>query len=163
MRENAFATPSELERYFSGDTIECLVCGHHFLRLGSHLISKHGMTIDEYKERFGLPWSRALVTEGSRRNSGWTEKRRTKARKLARKTRFFQLAHSVGRRQSPPIVLELYRKNLGPHASGLGSRFERRVRELFDQGFTDSEIGRVLRVARTTVRKRTIRWRGGAK
>lgn len=34
--------------------IICHICGKSFVRLGSHAKESHGMTIDEYKERFGL-------------------------------------------------------------------------------------------------------------
>lgn len=32
----------------------CHICGKSFVRLGSHIKENHEMTIDEYKERFGL-------------------------------------------------------------------------------------------------------------
>lgn len=32
----------------------CHICGKSFVRLGSHIKESHGLTIAEYKERFGL-------------------------------------------------------------------------------------------------------------
>lgn len=34
--------------------IICHICGKSFVRLGSHIKESHGLTIAEYKERFGL-------------------------------------------------------------------------------------------------------------
>jgi predicted transcriptional regulator len=82
----AFKTRREIELYFRGDTIECLMCGRHFKRLQMHLAAKHGVAADEYKSRFGLPWTRGLTSAASLANSGWTGERKAKARKLARKS-----------------------------------------------------------------------------
>ena len=40
--------------YDNRGKIICHICGKSFVRLGSHVRESHGMTIDEYKERFGL-------------------------------------------------------------------------------------------------------------
>src|SRR5262245_9079001 len=57
----AFKTCRDVERYFGGKTIECLLCGQRFRR-GGHLAAKHEMSVDEYRTRFGLPWSRGLTS-----------------------------------------------------------------------------------------------------
>ena len=44
--------------------IICHICGRAYVRLGSHVRESHGMTIDEYKKKFGL-CSRARTTEDS--------------------------------------------------------------------------------------------------
>jgi ROS/MUCR transcriptional regulator protein len=101
---SAFRTRRAIERYFSGDTIECLICGRHFKRLQTHLAAKHGMAADDYKRRFGLPWTRGLTSAASLANSGWTDERKAKARKLARRSRFFKLAHLTPRRELAPFL-----------------------------------------------------------
>ena len=40
MKPQVFKTRRDIERYFSGDTIECLICGRHFKRLNRHLAAK---------------------------------------------------------------------------------------------------------------------------
>ena len=45
----------------SGKVI-CHICGRAYTRLGSHVKESHGMTIEEYKEEFGL-CKRARTTE----------------------------------------------------------------------------------------------------
>jgi hypothetical protein len=51
------------------------------------------MTTDEYKERFGLPWSRGLASAVSHANRGWTEKRRREQRKRARQVKLQDMPH----------------------------------------------------------------------
>lgn len=58
-----FKTITDINKYYTGDRIQCLVCGKWFKELGWHLKKKHEMSCDEYKEKYGLPWSRGLVSE----------------------------------------------------------------------------------------------------
>src|SRR5271170_1752534 len=88
-----FQTRREVERYFSGKTIKCLLCGRQFRRLWGHLAAKHDMTVDDYRWQFGLPWSRGLTSAASSAASGWSPARKKKARKVAQQSRFFELAH----------------------------------------------------------------------
>jgi transposase-like protein len=96
------------------------------------------MSADEYKERFGLPWTRGLISAASLANSGWTNKRKARARSLARQSRFFELAHLAPRQ-----------------------KIDLRVRALADRGLSSRAIARALKVAHTTVLDRTKRWRKG--
>ena len=116
MKPQVFKTRRDIERYFSGDTIECLICARHFKRLQTHLAAKHGMATDDYKKQFGLPWTRGLTSAASLANSGWTDERKTKARKLARKSRFFKLAHLTPRRELAPFLKAEAVEHLGVNA-----------------------------------------------
>ncbi len=49
----------EVDQYFSGDRIQCLVCGKTYRRLARHL-DLHSLTEDDYRELYGLPWRRGL-------------------------------------------------------------------------------------------------------
>jgi hypothetical protein len=151
----AFKTRREIERYFSGETIECLICGRHFKRLQTHLLAKHGVTADEYKGRFGLPWTRGLTSAASLAKSGWTAERKAKARKLARKTRFFRLAHLTPRRELAPFLKTDAVKHLGVNAKPFGAKFDAQVRALAKQGLSVRGIARALKVAHSTVLERT--------
>jgi len=154
-----FRRRRQVERYFGGKTIKCLLCGGRFGRLSFHLAAKHGVTTDEYKSRFGLPWSRGLTSAQSRANSGWNKARKAKASRLARRTQFFKLAHRAPRREAPLFLKLETAKNLSANAAGFGKLFESRVRVLFGRGLTDTAIAQTLNVARTTVNQRTKRWR----
>jgi hypothetical protein len=159
-RRRFFQTRSEVERYFGGKTITCLICGGRYGRLSYHLAAKHGMTTDQYKARFGLPWSRGLISALSLANSGWDSKRRAKASRLARKTKFFKFAHMNGeRRKLAPFLRAEALKHLGSHAVGFGKKFESRVWTLFRRGLTDASIAEMLDVNTMTVNRRTKQWR----
>ncbi len=61
-REGKLQTMEEVDAYFASDKIQCLLCGKWFKDLGcKHLISKHEITADEYREMYGLPWARGLT------------------------------------------------------------------------------------------------------
>ena len=154
-----FKTRQEVERYFGGKTIKCLLCGKRFGRLSFHLAAKHGVTTDDYKSQFGLPWHRGLISALSHANSGWNDDRKAKASRLARKSRFFTLAHLAPRRKVAPFLKVEAVKHLGAHAIGFGKAFESRVRVLFERGLVDAEIALALDVTRGTVNRRTKRWR----
>ncbi len=57
-----FKTIEEVKAYYSGDKIECLECGRMFRALGQHL-KTHSITPDEYKEKYGLPYTWGLVSQ----------------------------------------------------------------------------------------------------
>lgn len=40
-----------------------MLCGKQFKSLHNHLRIVHGMQTDEYKEHFGIPWRRGLISE----------------------------------------------------------------------------------------------------
>ena len=58
-----FTTRSEVDRYFSNDDgIQCLLCGRFLGTLQNHLQLVHGFSHEEYRERYGLPWRKGLVS-----------------------------------------------------------------------------------------------------
>lgn len=61
-------TLEEIRAYFSGDRIVCLRCGKPFGSLGTHLKSIHGLSDDEYRDMYGLPWRRGLTGAETNRN-----------------------------------------------------------------------------------------------
>lgn len=154
-----FRTRAEVERYFGRNKIECLLCGKRFGRLSFHLAAKHGVTTDGYKEQFGLPWSRGLVSAVSHVNSGWTEKRRREQRKRARQVKLNEHWNIRSRRQPPPFVKLEVRERLRPNHAGFGADFESAVRALFERGLFDREIAKRLKVNVWTVNQRTKHWR----
>lgn len=59
-REFVFESREELNTYLSGDRVTCLRCGHSFRILDTHLRCAHGMTSDEYRQMYGIPYERGL-------------------------------------------------------------------------------------------------------
>jgi hypothetical protein len=157
-RDKRFRTRQQVERYFAGNTIECLLCGRWFQKLINHLFYKHGMSADEYKGRFGLPWRRGLVSAKSRSRivASWTKARREKTRQIAKRERLFDRATHNPRQWAPFLQRELLDRN---RRGSYGEEFERRVRALFDRGLIDREIATRLKVSRMTVNLRTRQWR----
>lgn len=80
-----FRTRAEIEAYFSGETIQCLLCGHWFKQITHlHLVRIHGVTPDEYRRLFGLPPARemsGMLKRGGARGPDEAERRRTWRRK----------------------------------------------------------------------------------
>ena len=136
-----FKTRRDIERYFAGKTIECLLCGRRFRRLWMHLVAKHGMSANEYRERFGLPWTRGLTSAASAASSGWTEKRKAKARQLARRTQFFKRAHLAPRRSFAPSQKMEAIRHLGINPRTLTRRLRNACALCLIEG---SPIGRSL-------------------
>ena len=117
------------EACFVYAAIQIEAFGRRFKRLHSHLAAKHGMAADDYKKRFGLPWTRGLTSATSLANSGWTDERKAKAR-TAQKSRFFDLAHSTPRRELAPFLKTEAVEHLGVNAKAFGEKFDAQVRAL---------------------------------
>jgi hypothetical protein len=64
--KGSFDNKKEIDHYFAGGKIQCLLCGKWFIALPTHLERTHNITADEYKERYGLPWKRGLCGVGLR-------------------------------------------------------------------------------------------------
>lgn len=75
--EGMFQTKEEVDAYFAGDKIQCLLCGKWYQRISSaHLTFIHGISSDEYRARYGLPWGRGLTAESLHKKMGDSNKRR---------------------------------------------------------------------------------------
>ena len=61
-----FRSRKQVSEYFAGDKIECLLCHKTFKAIGGqHLKKKHGISAREYKQKFGLPFSRGLDSDAT--------------------------------------------------------------------------------------------------
>jgi predicted transcriptional regulator len=67
-----FQTREQVDEYLSGETVECLICGRRFNGLHMHLKFKHGISDDDYRQRYGIPLSRALTSATYRARVGDT-------------------------------------------------------------------------------------------
>jgi predicted transcriptional regulator len=59
-------TAEEVKAYFAGDLITCLLCGKSFQTLARHLRMIHGVSGDQYRERYGLPFRLGLASAKAR-------------------------------------------------------------------------------------------------
>ena len=55
----------DLEEYLGGDYVECLICGAKKKSVGMHSYMAHGITADEYKAMFNIPYKRGLTCQDS--------------------------------------------------------------------------------------------------
>ena len=60
-----FAEPEDVSDYLNADRITCLRCGKAYKALTGHL-RVHGWTAEKYKEFYGLPQKKGLVSSGTR-------------------------------------------------------------------------------------------------
>jgi hypothetical protein len=71
-----FTSKEDVANYFSGNKIQCLICGKWFCTLATHIVKMHRVTVDDYKEMYGLPWGHGLVADDTRKKSADSLKRR---------------------------------------------------------------------------------------
>jgi hypothetical protein len=64
--DGKFEDSESVKHYFSGDRIICLLCGRSMKSLSIHLRCVHAMSVDDYREKYGLPWSRGLCADATR-------------------------------------------------------------------------------------------------
>lgn len=62
-----------------GEKVQCAICGGLYGELSKHITPKHGITAREYKEKYGLAYSTALISEKIRESRKqttlvWVEK-----------------------------------------------------------------------------------------
>jgi len=58
--DGIFQTKEEIMIYLNGDRVICLLCGKPYKGLGLHLHRIHNITVEAYKLRYGLPWTRGM-------------------------------------------------------------------------------------------------------
>ena len=112
-----FSSINAINEYLNGEKITCLLCGRHYKSITAH-ISVHGISTDEYKEKYGLPYSKGLTSLGTKsknvanglKNIGLSSVKnindvREKARQAPKRN---SLAHSLSSREnvkkSPPCL-----------------------------------------------------------
>jgi predicted transcriptional regulator len=112
MTDSPFQTMQEVDNYLSGDTVACLICGKSFQTLNCSHLGSHGITHDEYRVRFGIPFKRSLTSapfrEKSRAGIGAQQIERLQR---ARKAMIESIASRSPRRQLAPAVVNQLRKN----------------------------------------------------
>jgi hypothetical protein len=64
--EKPFETREEVNNYLNSDRLICLLCGKTYKSLCTH-VRVHGITADDYKEKYGLPFGCGLTCESTRK------------------------------------------------------------------------------------------------
>jgi hypothetical protein len=74
-----FTTKDEIDQYFSNpDGIQCLMCGRFYGTLHNHLQIVHEISHEQYRDRYGLPWRKGLVSRNVSRGFSSRLKKRIK-------------------------------------------------------------------------------------
>lgn len=123
-------TSEQIESYFSGDTIICLMCGKNYRNVGIHLSAVHQMTPREYKDRYGLPYSRGLISDESKAVKSSVGKR------IARQKGDGLFPKEV-RQRAIERSQDFFRHNSLP-------RQPYAIQKLRDRGFDDSPLEKLL-------------------
>jgi hypothetical protein len=106
-RPSPFKTREEIDHYFCGDRITCLLCGHSFRSLPKHLFEVHNLSGDEYRSMYGLPYSRGLVcgeTRDTMADLGSIRFDENKAKMAPAYARQFQTGKEISGRPMQPFV-----------------------------------------------------------
>jgi hypothetical protein len=94
----------EIREYLAGDRVQCLVCGKKYLRLTHWHLITHGMSADEYRAQFGIPWTYSLTSAVSRANTGRVQKAVNKANLTYRR----QVGQTTENNRKAPIAAQNY-------------------------------------------------------
>lgn len=99
-----FSTMKELQAYFKGDKLTCLLCGKRYVQLVAHIGPAHGLSGDAYRERFGIPWTYGLAGKSFKQRSSRRMKALRRSGKLPRspsRSHIRKLVAAKSRRRPP--------------------------------------------------------------
>lgn len=65
LKDLKFASMAEVKNYVSRNKIVCLLCGREFKSIQQHVNKAHNLSVREYKIRYGIPVTVALVGSGT--------------------------------------------------------------------------------------------------
>jgi hypothetical protein len=142
--KDKFKTMEEVDEYFDRDKITCLVCGRDYISLHKHLLFTHDMTPETYKESFGLPWRRGLISRLLKEKQGAIMNRQRKDGILPQApsaAHIRRLRKSIANRR--PTV-DAVRENCRQHALGLHGRSEKWSDADFEEYLRRVKTGRTL-------------------
>ncbi len=55
-----------VREYMNEPEILCLLCGRKFKKLGGHITRVHEISVDDYREKYNIPWTYGLLTKDSK-------------------------------------------------------------------------------------------------
>lgn len=64
-KNDPFESIGEVREYFSGDKVVCLLCGKEYKRIGFHVEKIHSLTMNDYKQKYKIPWTYGLICDES--------------------------------------------------------------------------------------------------
>lgn len=102
----------EIRQYLDQPKLTCLLCGREYALLSRHLGFTHEMEADQYREMYGLLWTKSLAGKDFREVMGRVLKRTRARGKISHKPtpEHFQKMRRAARRRRP--MVEAARKAL---------------------------------------------------
>jgi len=150
-----FIDKKDIKKYFEGDTVQCLICFKWYKSLCSHL-RVHDITVDQYKTKFGLPFSKGLCGNTVSNNFRENAKRLRMEGKILTgiiSEEHAQKVHKTGHRRITPahsIDRGIFFAELGKRNKYHTLNFKK-CWSLFNNGLTQKDIGKKYNVSQTTV------------
>jgi len=144
-----FSTMKELQNYFEENELTCLLCGKPCVQLVAHIGPAHGLSADDYKEQFGIPWTYGLAGKAFRRRCSLRMKalRRRGGLAVAPSPGHIRRLVAAAKKRRPPVQAvrdDSRRKLLALHGKKEkwdAEDFEEFLRRIA-LGRTPSEVGR---------------------
>jgi hypothetical protein len=109
-----FMTRTEIDEYFNGDKVQCLLCGKKFKALPRHLERTHDITADDYREQYGLPWGKALCGAETSQKLSKTMFHRRKQGFRPPLEKAWENAWKINRRPNQPYHVKANIDNIRP-------------------------------------------------
>ncbi len=110
-REGIFKTKEEVDAYFASEKIQCLLCGRWFENIGgSHMIQSHGISAEDYREMYGLPWRRGLSGTRLHQTSVKHGKKRSREVNMPDQKKANRMAIEAKRKPRQPYLRDYYSK-----------------------------------------------------
>ena len=142
-----FTSVEELGAYFQEHKLTCLLCGRHYDQLGNHISQGHKISMDEYKERYGIPWGYGLAGNDCRKKFSSHIKKLQATGKIRLSPPKSRIKKMIKAQKRPPV--EAYRNDSrrkllqlhGKAEAWSGEDYEEFLRRI-QSGRTPSEVGR---------------------
>lgn len=124
MRDRPFDSIEELDAYVAGEKIQCLECGRWFRALATHLPRTHGMTHDDYRDKWGIPRRYPLAGTSTRETLSTQMREQIDSGRITyhHLPQASDAAREVGRRRKQPVDDARHRQRVAEARPGDHSR-----------------------------------------
>jgi hypothetical protein len=142
-----FKNSKQVDDYFDGDKIQCLICYKWYKSLYKHLTCVHEMSSDDYKKKFNIPWSKKLQAQSTTKKMAINGRRRYESGnfdpKKMRKLNPVKKGRPNKIRKSPDFITKERRERFDPIAKMKKysqEDFERFLKVIKETGLPAREI-----------------------
>lgn len=94
-----FSSLKDIKEYLNGEKITCLLCGRAYKSITGH-VAVHGISTDEYKEKYGLPYRQGLTSSGTKAKNVANGLKNPSLSRLTNMSEIREKSHRAPRRNS---------------------------------------------------------------